>query len=437
MLEQRYSAKLYFQGDDAESAVHRPLSERAANGELKGCRVKILLVCAQYQYGRSELGESIEYTAFLPALRHLGHRVSFFESWAPQGIHDYLALNRSLIREALNFAPDVMFVVQRDYEIWLETLDYLRDHTGIATQSWTTDDSWKYREVSRFIAPHYDVITTTYKNVLPKYHKDKNRNVVLTQWAANSAWLFEPLPSNECDFSVSFVGAARPARREAVKVLTEQGVDVACFGHGWPNGAVSAEEIPDIMRRSKVSLNFADSFKNKKRPQLKARTFEVPGAGGLLLSEAVPDLEDYYKIGEEIVAFASHEDLVNRVRFLLSNPNRRDEIAWAGHRRTVKEHTYENRFAPLLEMSRQRKGCTTPKLRDLGYEYLTLQEKSYALGPGLRVLKKLFLFVFCILFGSTRGPRAARRCTFELSWRVFGEKTFRAAGLPGRMFPFV
>ena len=338
--------------------------------------MKILLVCARYQYGRSELGESIEYSAFLPALRDLGHQVSFFESWAPEGIHDYLTLNRNLIRGALNCAPDVMFVVQRDYEIWLETLDYLRTHTGIATLSWTTDDSWKYREVSRFIAPYYDVITTTYKDVLPKYHRDKNHNVVLSQWAANSAWLAEPLPSSKCSFSVSFVGAARPARRAAVRALAEQGVDVTCFGQGWPKGTVSAEEISDIMRRSKVSLNFADSFKNKKRPQLKARTFEVPGAGGLLLTQTVPDLQDYYVIGEEIVTFTSHADLVDRARFLLSNPDRRDEIARAGYQRTAKKHTYEGRFAPLLALARQLKDNTTPKPRDLDFETLTMREKA-------------------------------------------------------------
>jgi spore maturation protein CgeB len=46
------------------------------------------------------------------------------------------------------------------------------------------------------------------------------------------------------------------------------------------------------------------------------------------------------------------------------------------------------------------------------------------------------LIVACtsLFWGKQRGPRAARRLVFELSWRVFGSYTYRAVGWPGRMF---
>jgi spore maturation protein CgeB len=47
------------------------------------------------------------------------------------------------------------------------------------------------------------------------------------------------------------------------------------------------------------------------------------------------------------------------------------------------------------------------------------------------------LIVACgiLLFGKKKGPRAARRLVYEISWRIFREKTYSASGLPGRMFP--
>jgi hypothetical protein len=39
-----------------------------------------------------------------------------------------------------------------------------------------------------------------------------------------------------------------------------------------------------------------------------------------------------------------------------------------------------------------------------------------------------------LLLGQEKGARGARRIVFEASWRLAGERTFGAAGLPGRLF---
>jgi len=51
-----------------------------------------------------------------------------------------------------------------------------------------------------------------------------------------------------------------------------------------------------------------------------------------------------------------------------------------------------------------------------------------------RVLRVLLVVPLSVLFGKTRGARAARRLLFELSWRVTGAKTYSASGWPGRLF---
>ena len=393
--------------------------------------MKILCVFGKHQYGQPALGVGIEYTAFTSALRRLGHEVVHFESWDRSFYRDYAELNHNLLEYAIAENPDVLLAVQRDCEIWTETLDAIREH-GITTISWATDDSWKYREVSRFIGHHYDLITTTYDYAVPQYRRDGIQHVFLTQWAANAESLQPPRPASECRYDVSFVGAAYGARREMIASLKARGVAVECFGDGWPRGPVAAEDIPYIMGNSLVSLNFSDAFKQKAKRQIKARTFEVPGAGGLLLTEYAPGLETFYKLGAEILSYKTIDEMEGHIRNLRAYPEERDAIAWAGYLRTKSNHTYDLRLSQILDAALDI-GCRRdrPPASRAFSEAIERYQGSFALKP----VGQLLTSACSPIWGAERGQRAARRALFELSWRIHGKKTFTAEGLPGRLFP--
>jgi spore maturation protein CgeB len=394
--------------------------------------MKVLCVFGSYQYGRPELGAGIEYTAFVPALRRLGHEVSHFDSWDRTAFSNYAELNRCLLERVVTEKPDVLLAVQRDCEIWTETLDAIRELESTATVAWTTDDSWKYREVSRFIGRYYDAITTTYDYAVPRYREDGIDNVLLTQWAANVDWLRDPLPAAQCEYGVSFVGAAYGRRREIVTALNGRGIKVECFGEGWSRGPVAAEGIPIIMNRSVVSLNFSDGFKRKPARQLKARMFEVPGAGGFLLTERAPGLEKFYKLDSEILAYQGADEMESQIRRIQECPTQRDAIAWAGHLRTKAEHTYDIRLAEVLDFAvdARRRGRPT-----VAHTPFSAALRRHQVGFALARLCSLLASACSMLWGPRRGRRAARRIIFELSWRLLGKRTFASGGLPGRLFP--
>jgi spore maturation protein CgeB len=389
---------------------------------------KILCVFGQFQYGMKGRGESLEYVSFIPALRGIGCDVRHFESWDRMKYVDFADLNQKLIDEVLSFRPDIVFTVQMEYEIWLETLDTIRSFEGVVTISWAADDTWKYRQVSRFIAPSYHLMTTTYLDMLSKYHADGIQHVFPTQWAANSINLHEPLPAAQCKYQVSFIGQAHGDRRKRIERLRSDGINVACFGHGWENGPVSSAEYADIIRNSAISLNFANS---RGQDQLKARCFEVPGAGGFLLTEAVDGLARYYQLDEEVVVFYDEKELVKKIQHYLSCPDLRDSIAMAGYRRTLADHLYEHRLTEILNFA-----STIPVSNSgINVPDLTVAVNKYRNAGLLRLARCFIEAVTCILFGRTRATRAARRLVFELSWRLAGRHTFTASGWPGRMFP--
>jgi len=397
--------------------------------------MNILCVFGEHAYGDPARGEGYEYVNFLPALRRLGHRVSFFESFSREPYEDFKALNHALLQRVEETSPDVVFCVLMQYEVWIETMRLIRK-SGSLLVNWSTDDSWKYPMFSRFIGPESDLSVTTYPNAVGWYQCDGIGKVHLSQWAANVETLTPPLPAAACRYPVSFVGAAYGNRPAMIEALRREGIDVVCFGHGWPAGPVEAKQISEIVRSSRISLNFSEGSRKgldgAGGRQIKARVFEVPGYGGCLLTEQAPDLERYFHVGKEILIFEGPEDLVGAVKSLLADSEHRDEIARRGFERVSREHTYDRRFDELLD-TLGRQFVQRPRASINWPEFETVASR-HRLGPALKMLRTIIVACASWFWGKQRGPRAARRMVFEQSWRLVRAHTYTAAGWPGRMF---
>ena len=400
--------------------------------------MKVLCVLSRYAYGKPERGENYDYVHFVAAFERMGHEVDFFDS-GDRSLHiDFADLNVALIERVASWRPDVIFCVLMHYEIWFESLDLIRAKSPAVVVNWGTDDSWKFKEASRFFAEHVDLHVTTDPAATEAAPSRALDNVFLSQWAASSATLAEPCLSQSCRYDVSFVGSMYGYRAEWLGALRASGIAVSCFGHGTDKGVVDAAEIPQIYQTSRISLNFSGSGQNPgdlmHQRQIKARTFEVPGAGGFLLTEVAPGLERYFALGREIATFDSPAELAEKVRYFLDRPAERDAIARAGHARVIAEHTYEQRISEILQKLQplQAKRQTHPWA--LSVEALVGSVERHRHKGLAAWLRTLLVIAFSLAFGKERGPRAARRFAYEMSWRLCGATTYRARGLPGRLF---
>jgi spore maturation protein CgeB len=181
-----------------------------------------------------------------------------------------------------------------------------------------------------------------------------------------------------------------------------------------------------------ISLNFANAPGDN---QLKARTFEVPGAGGFLLSERVQGLEGVYAVDQEIAVFDNDLDLIEKVRYFFNHPDDRDAIAKAGFERTRRDHTYEIRLSELLPFALEAKAKSArlpPRLLPESFEECVQQHRF---GITQRTLGRVLVTVCSAIWGRELGPRAARNLLWRFSWRFLRTHTFRARGWPGRVFP--
>jgi spore maturation protein CgeB len=403
--------------------------------------MKVLFATTKYNYGSVARGISIEYESFLPAMQRLGHEVLHIETWDAETHATYADLNRTVLQTVEEWRPDILFTVQRDFEIWIETLEAIAARGDVALATWITDDSFKFGKYSRFIAPYYDAIATTYDYRIEDYRREGIEGAMYTQWAANEQWLQEPKPATACRYAVSFIGTKYGERASVANRLLDAGIDMHCFGYGWPSGPVATDDIPDLMRDSVISLNFSAGFQSSggNDRQLKARTFEVPGAGGFLLTDFAPSLDKFYRIGQEIDVFEDVDDLEFKIRYYLAHPEVRDRIAVAGFERTRDEHLYRFRLKAIFDYALQRNALRVSQ-QESGSARITSSGRIFNTRPlSLFELGYRFAIIgICrMIWGKQRGLKGARRITFEASVALLGKRTFTAKSLPGRLFPYV
>jgi spore maturation protein CgeB len=350
--------------------------------------MKILFIALRHEYGDPARGMSFEQQNFYSTLiamdggNHTVVPFAFDDVLRERGKDE---MNQLLIETARRERPDLCFFFLFTNEITKKTLQTLRTE-GFVTFNWFADDQWRWFNFSRHYAPLFSWFSTTDRTAYERYlAQGLGQQVIRTQWACNQqqSTPFENVVSGRYD--VTFVGQAYGERLRLVDKLRQQGINLTCFGNGWPSGRVDHQEMVRIFKESKINLNFSGSsavwsgrslvrvFVNRQGgkarvarpwewwdnlrseyarltcPQLKGRLFEVPAAGGFLLTGYAPYLEEYYVPGKELAVFRSPDELVQKIIYYLAHDDERQEIARSGQERTLREHTYEQRLRQIFK----------------------------------------------------------------------------------------
>jgi spore maturation protein CgeB len=153
-----------------------------------------------------------------------------------------------------------------------------------------------------------------------------------------------------------------------------------------------------------------------------------------LISEASDQLSAYFRVGAEMVTYRDGDDLAEKIRHFLNHPDERDAIAEAGHQRVQRDHLYESRFAPILERAFAMAGNRRNNPWALQPGSLQAHVENHRRGFALRRMLDTLRTTAGGPAHRRRVWRGLRRLTYEMSWRVCGERTFQAKGLPGRLF---
>ncbi len=166
--------------------------------------------------------------------------------------------------------------------------------------------------------------------------------------AADPAWY---KPSDEgFEYDVSFVGAAYGWRPKLVAGLRRRGIDVACFGKGWPHGAIANADMNGLYARSRINLGCGGIGFSHKLLCLKGRDFEVPMSGAVYLTQDNPELSLVFDIGREILTYGDVDDCARVIRATLADPEGAARIRRAARVRCLKDHTYTARWEAVFRL---------------------------------------------------------------------------------------
>ncbi len=82
------------------------------------------------------------------------------------------------------------------------------------------------------------------------------------------------------------------------------------------------------------------------------RLFETTGVGTCLLTDWKENLSELFEPDKEVLTYRSAAECVEKVNYILEHEDERRSIAAAGQRRTLREHTFDNRAARIDEIVR-------------------------------------------------------------------------------------
>jgi spore maturation protein CgeB len=150
---------------------------------------------------------------------------------------------------------------------------------------------------------------------------------------------------------------------------------------GLSNLALSLPAIKKVARLTEMPrrINFSEEFKQSANPTplygiemfkalLKSkigfnshggvagdyaanvRLFEVTGVGSCLLTDYKKNITDFFEPDREVVTYKSAEECIEKINWLLSHPDDLKQIAEAGQKRTLRDHTFEKRAEELHEI---------------------------------------------------------------------------------------
>ncbi|MBI4494146.1 MAG: glycosyltransferase [Chloroflexi bacterium] len=166
--------------------------------------------------------------------------------------------------------------------------------------------------------------------------------------------------------AVSHVGGYGPihAERNVLLEYVAQRIPVDFWGYGTENlapdspilgcyhGQAWGLEMYRVRRRSRLVLtrhitSVAGPYANN------CTLFEATGVGACLVVDRKDNLAQLFALDAEVVTYASPDECVEKLRYLLEHEAERKAIAEAGQQRTLRCHTYRQRMQELLDILRR------------------------------------------------------------------------------------
>lgn len=302
------------------------------------------------------------------SLNRMGHEVIAFGSAFPQPRGNLSAVAFDLVRKAtpvdLRFQrrvidaadesrPDVLLTVE---SLSPEIIEALRSR-GIRTAFWFPDAVSNLGRTLMFAAPYHALffkqrsLVSRARDIagVPAHHLAE---------ACNPSW-HTPPPGIEPEPVVVVAAAMYPYRVRILERLVAAKIPLRIFGPPPPRWLRTTSLEPFFQRSYLARWDKAREFRrgavvlNTLHPAeiegYNARLFEATGCGAATLTEARPELSEFFE-EDEVLTFVNFDELVDRCRWAISDLDAARSVGDRATERAHADHTYDQRLEALLEI---------------------------------------------------------------------------------------
>jgi glycosyltransferase involved in cell wall biosynthesis len=242
-------------------------------------------------------------------------------------------------------------------------IDTLRAR-GARVVNYSTDDPWNPAlRAPWFLSTinAYDAVFTTRRANIDDFRKCGVREVHHVPFAYDPD-IHRPSPADKREdrgSDVLFVGGCDADRIPLINALVDAGLNVALFGGYWDRhpktrpywrGMADQDTIRAATAAARVSLVLV---RRANRDDAVMRSYEAAAIGGCILAEDTPEHRELYGAdGESTYYFNTTDELVQRAKMLVSDPELRGRLSTELRKRIlVGDHTYADRLAEMIRLS--------------------------------------------------------------------------------------
>jgi hypothetical protein len=205
---------------------------------------------------------------------------------------------------------------------------------------------WAYKNGQRMgavgLGSGVDITLTTSPEVCKWYATE---NMLALFWPlASDEKLFLENTGSDKDIDILFIGNRYGIRGKLVKYLFKQGIPVTCYGSGWPNGFVNAEQNVALSKRAKIILGVGAIGHSSDVYTLKLRDFDALMTGALYITHRNPDLLQLFQEGEHLECYETPKELSGKLTYYLKHSEKCSEIGKKGNFLAKTKHTWDHRL---------------------------------------------------------------------------------------------
>lgn len=254
--------------------------------------------------------------------------------------------HKKILRDIKKHKADAIILNSGGLHLADRTVNALR-RKGVITIGISLSDPDVFPYNGKIYANKFDFFYTNSRYSLENEYPETGANVRIFPFAASTKHHYY-MPNIEKKYDVVVVAHSREDRMLIVEKL-EEICEVGTYGSGWKHslGVVNGLDHVKAINSGKMYLSFAKTvagFDN-----VKVGLFEAIACNQVVITSYMKELENYFKIGKEILCYETEEELYEIVKYYLKHEKELEEVRRCGYRRFLKDHTYQKRWNDILK----------------------------------------------------------------------------------------